>query len=861
MSDHTPLNFIFTPDGFYPDVSSETEETRKWFVNDGIDALYELGAGRKPDEISISEGFLYTVSSSFFQCLTELPDLELLREKANPSISEERMDTLLNSVPFTLGAENVNAGWIKKIYRRLLKIYKSEIKKYEGTVALYLSEKNQDLHVPERIFFHLVENKNDEEFPFAFMATYASKGEDGKIHHYPLKYALTQYKDERLKLLDLLSCLNKAADVSPLIASFTESGELFHPLRLTSEEAYSFLNSVPDIEKTGILCRIPNWWRKRLMNVSLQMVIGDKQPSMLGFDSILETTPMLVVDGVQLSKEDIKDLLAQSDGLAMLKGKWIHVDHARLEKLLEKMNHASDTVTFMQAIRMEMDENADADNGETITNGQWLNQFLHTLRHPEKMKNVPIPESVHASLRSYQKTGYEWLSYMDQFGFGACLADDMGLGKTLQILTYLEQMRLSRKSAKVLLVVPASLIGNWQSEAAKFTPEMDLNVLHAKPKDVLEAEIAQPHFLNITTYGMVNRLPSLARQNWDAVILDEAQAIKNPLTKQTRNVKKIPGRMRIALTGTPIENDLGNLWSLFDFLNKGLLGSSKDFSDYCKQIDPTDGQAYAKLKSMISPFLLRRMKTDKKIIKDLPDKIEMVDYATLSAKQIVLYRQITAHLEESIQGLDGMERRGLVLAALTRLKQICNHPDEYLGEKAYSPSESGKFMMLKELCETIRDKRERVLVFTQYRDITDALSDYLAGIFGVRGFVIHGGVTPKKRTEIVNAFQSDIYIPYIVCSLKAAGTGLNLTKANHVIHFDRWWNPAVENQATDRAFRIGQKKNVMVHKFVCQGTIEEKIDTLINSKKELAENIIGNSEGSWITEMSNEDLFRLLKLE
>lgn len=862
MDDHTPLNFIFTSDGFYPDVSEQTEANRKWFIDGGIDALYELGAGARPEELSVSEGYLYTVASSFFQCLTEQPDLELLREKAKPEISEERMDTLLNSVPFTLGSENITSGWIKGVYRKLLKIYRREIRNYEGTVALYLAEKNQDLHVPERIFFHLVENKKDEGYPFAFMATYATRGDDGKIHHYPLKYALTQYKDERLKLLDLLSCLNKAAEVSPLIASFTESGELFHPLRLTAQEAYSFLNSVTDIEKCGILCRIPNWWRKRLMNVSLQMVIGEKQPSMLGFDSILETTPELVVDGVQLTKEDIQNLLAQSDGLAMLKGKWIHVDHNRLKQLLNKMNHASDTVTLMQALRMELNEDeADADNGEVITNGQWLNNLLNTLRHPEKMKKVPVPQSVHADLRSYQKTGYEWLNYMDRFGFGACLADDMGLGKTLQILTYLENMRISRQEAHVLLVVPASLIGNWQSEAAKFTPDMDLNVLHGKPKEVLEAEIAEPHFLNITTYGMVNRLPSLADQKWDAVILDEAQAIKNPLTKQTRNVKKIPGRMRIALTGTPIENDLGNLWSLFDFLNKGLLGSSENFSSYCKQMDQGDSQGYAKLKSMISPFLLRRMKTDKKIIKDLPDKIEMVDYASLSAKQVVLYRQITDHLEESLQGLQGMERRGLVLAALTKLKQICNHPDEYLGEKAYTPSESGKFMMLKDLCETIRDKRERVLVFTQYRDITDALSEYLAEIFGVSGFIIRGGVPAKKRTEIVAAFQSDVYVPYIVCSLKAAGTGLNLTKANHVIHFDRWWNPAVENQATDRAFRIGQKKNVMVHKFVCRGTIEEKIDDLINSKKELAENVIGSSEGSWITEMSNEDLFRLLKLE
>lgn len=367
-------------------------------------------------------------------------------------------------------------------------------------------------------------------------------------------------------------------------------------------------------------------------------------------------------------------------------------------------------------------------------------------------------------------------------------------------------------------------------------------------------------FLTITTYGMAVRLESLEKIQWDCLILDEAQAIKNPLTKQTKRVKALQSKMRIAMTGTPIENDLTNLWSLFDFLNKGLLGSSTEFHDYCKRLEEHP-EGYAKLKAMIAPFMLRRVKTDKAIISDLPDKLEQIDYVGLSKKQTVLYRKYVAELAEKLEELDGMKRRGLVLASLTKLKQLCNHPDQYLGQTAYDPKESGKFERLREVCETIYQKRERVLVFTQFKEITPYLDEFLADIFGCHGYVLHGGTPVAKRNEIVEAFQGEAYVPYIVLSVKAGGTGLNLTNANHVIHFDRWWNPAVENQATDRAYRIGQKNNVLVHKMVCKGTIEEKIDEMIESKKELASNVIGSGGESWITEMSNEELLSILKLD
>lgn len=862
------LSFIFTPDGFYPDMAgsgsagTQAEETVRWTQDGGFPALYDLGLKTAQGEMSPSARFLYQISSVFFRQLTELPELELARERVQVPVPDELCEELLRSLPFAIGAEYVTAEWIRNVFVKLTEIFAREIAGYSGSVELYLTEKNQDLHVPERIFFHLVENKGNAEFPFAFLATYATKGGDGKVRHVPLQYALTEYKGKREKLLELLSCLNKAAEVSDLIAGFMESGELFHPLRLTAQEAYTFLKQIEAIEKTGILCRIPNWWRKNAASVSLSLSLGEDRPSLLGFDSILSVQPRLVVNGVPLTEADIRKLLSQTEGLAFLKGKWVEVDHDRLKKLLEQMDENRGEITLMDALRMNMgSQEKNADAGPLVTNGKWLSGLMRNLRDPGKIRRIKVPATVHASLRPYQKDGYIWLNYMDRLGFGACLADDMGLGKTLQVLAYLERMRKTKKDARVLLIVPASLLGNWQKEAEKFVPAMDLMILHGGGAAALaECLQKEPAFLTVTTYGMAARIKELQDIVWECIILDEAQAIKNPLTNQTKAVKKLKSRMKIAMTGTPIENDLSNLWSLFDFLDKGLLGTSKEFRDFTKGLN-TRPEQYARLRSMVAPFMLRRVKTDKRIIADLPEKMETVDYVEMSKKQVVLYRKVVADMEERILNSDGIERRGLVLATIMKLKQICNHPDQYLGQQVFSAGDSGKFQMLKALCETIYEKRERVLVFTQFREITEYLADFLREIFHSDGYVLHGGTPVKKRGEIVDAFQSEAYVPFIVLSVKAGGTGLNLTKANHVIHFDRWWNPAVENQATDRAFRIGQTKNVMVHKLACRGTIEEKIDALIESKKELAENVIGSGGEKWITELGNDELMSLLRLD
>lgn len=860
------LRFVFTHTGLYAEYSQEqaSQADILWknrFDENSYEALYHYGM-ENIEAGTATAVFVKKIVKVYLEQLTRMPELEMLREKASISLSEEEKNKLLMAVPFAVGSEYITQWWLEHIFEQLNQIFQMEMKSYEGTVALYLEEKNQTLRVPERVFFHLVENKN-ADYPFAFMATYASKKEDGKVAHMPLKYALTEYKQDRDKLLKLLSCLNKAAEVSDLIAGFMESGEMFYPLQLTAEEAYEFLKQIEAIESVGIMCRIPNWWKKRASSINVTLQLGEEKPSMLGFDTLITLQPQLTVDGEVLSRAEIQKMLSQAEGLAFLKGKWVEVNHKRLERLLKQMEEGPEEITFMDALRLEMgNEQKYADVGALITNGKWLSGLLQKLRQPQSIAHSPLPNSFLATLRPYQENGYAWLNYMNELGFGACLADDMGLGKTVQVLAYLEQMRKSKEDSHCLLVVPASLLGNWEKETGKFAPEMDYQILHGKTSEKLGIDYSKRDvFLTITTYGMVSRIQELKETVWDCVILDEAQAIKNPLTKQTKEIKKLQTSMRIAMTGTPIENDLTNLWSLFDFLNKGLMGTSKEFREYCKGLSEHP-EGYGKLKLMISPFMLRRLKTDKTIIADLPQKIETLDYVTLSKKQVVLYRKIVSDMEEKLmESEEGIQRKGIVLSTIMKLKQVCNHPDQYLGQQTYTENESGKFAMLKEICETIYEKRERVLIFTQFKEITEYLAEYLEGIFHTKGYVLHGGTPVKERSKIVEAFQGEKYVPFLVLSVKAGGTGLNLTKANHVIHFDRWWNPAVENQATDRAFRIGQQKNVIVHKLVCRNTIEEKIDEIISGKVQLANDVIGSGGENWITQLSDAELMNLLKLE
>jgi len=449
------------------------------------------------------------------------------------------------------------------------------------------------------------------------------------------------------------------------------------------------------------------------------------------------------------------------------------------------------------------------------------------------------------------------------------LADDMGLGKTIQVLAFLHVIRPDFKKSKTsnrasLLVVPASLISNWENEIKRFAPAIKFHIAHpsagsGKNGDLEGNNRLRTFDLVITTYTMVQKYKWLQSNTWNYIILDEAQAIKNPGTKQARAIKRLDAYNRIVMTGTPIENRLSDLWSLFDFLNPGLLGNTKEFRQFSKTLNH-DHSGYTRLRKLISPYILRRLKSDKSVISDLPEKVEMKTYASLSTKQVLLYENMVQEIKRLMTETEGIQRKGLILSSLVKFKQICNHPDQYVGTGDYDEKESGKFLRLREICETIYEKREKVLVFTQFKEITGPLHDFLESIFQRSGLILHGSVPVGQRKKIVAQFQDENYVPFLVLSLKAGGFGLNLTEANHVIHFDRWWNPAVENQATDRAFRIGQKKNVLVHKFLVKGTLEERIDMMLDEKSRMSQDVIAGTGDQWITEMKNEELLEFFRL-
>jgi len=453
---------------------------------------------------------------------------------------------------------------------------------------------------------------------------------------------------------------------------------------------------------------------------------------------------------------------------------------------------------------------------------------------------------------------------------GACLADDMGLGKTIQVLSLMLAMkRAGREQGPALLVLPASLLANWKAEMTRFAPGLSARFVHPAEADADElaalarnpaAELAGVDAV-LTTYGMLLRRDWLLEVEWGLVVLDEAQAIKNPSTRQSRAVKQLKGHSRIALTGTPVENRLGDLWSMFDFLCPGLLGSARKFKLFVKAMERRETERYAPLRNLVAPYILRRLKTDRNVIDDLPDKTEVSAFCGLTKPQAALYSKSVAQMTTQMEGLDGIQRRGLVLSYIMRFKQICNHPSQLLGDGVYAPADSGKFARLGEICRELASRQEKALVFTQFREITDPLQAFLSGVFGRGGLVLHGGTPVARRKKLVDQFQQEDGPPFFLLSLKAGGTGLNLTAASHVIHFDRWWNPAVENQATDRAFRIGQKQNVLVHKFVCRGTIEEKIDAMIDEKQQLARDVLEGGTQKRLTEMSDEELLNLVTLD
>lgn len=837
-------------------------------------ALLFLGFRGATVPLSPSLDFFRGFCGLFAQKLSHTPDLESIRHDVSVALSDEERDHALASAPLMTGAEYLSTVVLDDLWQRLHAEFRTEISRHKGTVEEFIRQYSPDVHLIGRVFFHLVENKKND-LPFAFLATYSTGlNRQGKSQHLPLKHALQEYGKDRKKMLDLLSTVHRAAKESSLISGLLESGELFHPLAWSAKEAYAFLREIPLYEQSGILCRIPDWWKTGSANLQVSISMGDRQPSAVGMDALLSFAIGLHIEDTPVSLAEARRLLESSEGLALIKNRWVAVDPEKLRQTLAAYEKARalaarEGLAFRDALRFQLNPKSFLDTGEndanvTVSSGEWLETVMAKMRHPETAAPVKPGPSFKAELRPYQEKGVSWLSFLHSLRFGMCLADDMGLGKTVQVLALLHLLKHRGEKGASLLVIPASLLANWANEIMKFAPDIRYHTAHPAGNDSGGVAPKTPRELDkldlvITTYSMTQKYEWLQEYKWKYVILDEAQAIKNPGTKQTRAVKKLKSVNRIAMTGTPVENRLSDLWSLFDFINPGLLGTSQEFAAFSKSL-AKDPEGYARLRKVISPYILRRLKTDKTVISDLPDKVEMKTWSSLSRKQAVLYQKLVDDLRRIIEHTEGIQRKGVILSSLMKFKQLCNHPDQYLGTGAFNENESGKFARLREICETIHEKRERVLVFTQFREMTDALSEFLGGIFRRQGLVLHGGTPVGKRKEIVARFQDGEYVPFMVLSLKAGGVGLNLTAANHVIHFDRWWNPAVENQATDRAFRIGQKKNVIVHKFITKGTVEEKIDQMIEGKLKLSKEIIQSGSEAWITEMSNEELMGMFTL-
>lgn len=886
------LNVVVMPNGSLQTEWIETKESinkSNWllqqeifnrFTADADAGLLYLGFCDKNITFTPSLEYWRSFAGQFARELRRTPELETLRHDADIAVDKNQLVTFADSAPLMPGSEYINAELLETVWSKLNTAFARAIKSYKGTVEEFIRTYSPDVHLVGRIFFHLVENK-DEDYPFAFLATYSTRlNKQGKSKHLPLKYALQEYENQKDKLLELLVTVHLAARKSPFLSDLLNSGELFYPISWKPAQAFSFLKEVTIYEECGILCRIPNWWKGKPFRLGINIRVGNTKPSLVGMDSLLNFDVRLNLGDTAISEEEAKRILQESEGLAFIKNKWVAVDPDRLKQTLDAYENAKKLMaeqglSLKDALRLQLKPekllNVDAAQITcSVSNGDWLASVVKKLLNPDLISSQKPGKTFKAKLRKYQQSGLDWLLLLHSLCFGACLADDMGLGKTVQVLAFLNLLASDFKKSDSsrqasLLVIPASLISNWVNEIRRFSPDLIYFIAHPGSNSEAKTHVKNKAVLKasdlvITTYGLVQKNKWLQSHSWNYVILDEAQAIKNPGTQQTRAIKHLNCRNRIIMTGTPIENRLSDLWSLFDFLNPGLLGNAIEFKQFSKKIGH-DHSGYSGLRKLISPYILRRLKTDKSVISDLPDKIEMKTYATLSKKQILLYKKLTDDIKETIVHTEGIQRKGIILASLMKFKQLCNHPDQYLGTGQFDENESGKFLRLREICETIYEKREKVLVFTQFKEMTQPLAEFLKGIFEQNGLILHGSVPVGKRKKLIEQFQSPAYVPFMVLSLKAGGVGLNLTEANHVVHFDRWWNPAVENQATDRAFRIGQKKNVVVHKFLTKGTVEERIDMMLEEKARLSKDLIAASGESLITEMKNEELIDLFKLK
>jgi SNF2-related domain/SNF2 Helicase protein/Helicase conserved C-terminal domain len=848
--------------------------------------LLLLGADEAGTALPPVHGYWREFGARYLTALCVQEDSDAPRQELRVAYPpDEELERLALAAPPMLGAEYLTVAVLRSLWQELDAAFGIELSASKCDVQDFLRRRNPAWNLVGRVHFNLAENRKDPDSPFAFLATYTTRlSAQAKAQHLPLGQALREYAGAANKgrLLSLLVPVQRASEACPWLKAMVDAGEIFHPLRWTPQEALQVLRDVPQLEAAGVVVRMPAAWRgNRPPRPRVRGTVGVNAPSGLGQEALLDFQMEVTLDGERLTDAEIRELLAKSDGLALVRGRWIEVDHDHLRSMIDRFDKVERAASenglgFGEAMRLlagasfspeDTAAAADADWAQVVA-GPWLAETLKGLRSPQGLAQVDPGEALKGTLRPYQQAGVRWLYLLAKLGLGACLADDMGLGKTIQVLALLVVLKRQSgaKAQPSLLVAPASLLANWAAEIERFTPGLKVLVAHpsALPAADLKAfakERLEDVDLVITSYGSVLRVPWIAEVSWRLAVLDEAQAIKNPEAKQTRAVKKLQAGARLALTGTPVENRLGDLWSIFDFVNPGLLGSSKEFMNFAKRLASQPHGSFGPLRELVRPYILRRLKTDKTVIADLPDKTEIKAFCPLSRQQAALYEQAVKELSEQLADATGIRRKGLVLSFLMRFKQICNHPSQWLGDGAWSESDSGKWARLRDIAEVVAAKQEKMLVFTQFREVTGPLVTFLGSVFERPGLVLHGGIEVKKRQDLVRRFQEDETVGFFVLSLKAGGAGLNLTAASHVVHFDRWWNPAVENQATDRAFRIGQTKNVLVHKFVCRGTVEEKIDQIMESKRRLSQDLLEGSADVLLTELKDDELLKLVALD
>ncbi|MFM8769078.1 MAG: DEAD/DEAH box helicase, partial [Rubrivivax sp.] len=625
------------------------------------------------------------------------------------------------------GVARLQAG-VEWLWQELDAALHAELQASAQPLHTCLKARNPAWNLVGRVHIHLAENRKDEQFPFALLATYTTRlSAQGKAQHRPLGEALREYAAaaDRERLLALLAPLQRAGEDCLWLKTLIDSREIFQPLRWSAGEALTMLHDVPKLEHAGVVVRMPAQWRaNRPARATVSATVGGRPPSQVGQDALLDFQVAVAIDGEPLTAAEVRSLLDDSRGLVFIRDKWVEVDPARLQQTLTQFQQVERLASeqglgFFDAMRLLAGAGA-AIGGHEVTvspewaqvnAGPWLADTLARLRGPQGLAAVDAGADLHATLRPYQQVGLSWLHLLSRLRLGACLADDMGLGKTIQVLALLLVRRRAEGPAPSLLVAPASLLANWAQEAARFAPSLRVLVAHASayttaqasahtsghgasqpPKDLSEltSERLMGVDLVITSYGSLHRFAWIQATQWRLAILDEAQAIKNAGTRQTKAAKTLKAGSRLALTGTPIENRLGDLWSLFDFVNPGLLGGAKSFASFTRRLADSPG-GFAPLRRLVQPYILRRLKTDKTVISDLPDKVEQNAYCSLSRKQAALYQQAVDDLAKALdEGLEGVARKGLVLAFLTRFKQICNHPSQWLRDGGWAESDSGK---------------------------------------------------------------------------------------------------------------------------------------------------------------------------